>query len=151
MRPLVIGIGNRWRRDDGLGPRVLDELADRLPDSVELLLLDGEPARLISAWRDRPWALVIDAVHAGEPPGTIQQLDGLSLEGRALPSASSHAAGLQAAVELGRAIDQLPQALTVVGVEPSDVGHGEGLSDPVARALDQVVTIIEEEVMARCV
>ena len=93
MRPLVIGIGNRWRRDDGLGPRVLDELSGRLPASVELMLLDGEPARLVSAWRGRPWVLVVDAVHAGEPPGTIHQLDGLSLVGETRP--------LRAATERG--------------------------------------------------
>ena len=150
MRPLVIGIGNRWRRDDGLGPRVLDELSGRLPASVELMLLDGEPARLVSAWRGRPWVLVVDAVHAGEPPGTIHQLDGLSLVGETRPTASSHGAGLHAAVGLGRAIDQLPEALTVVGVEPGDVGHGDRMSDPVAGVFDQVLTIIEEEVRAKC-
>ena len=150
MKPIVIGIGNRWRRDDGVGHRVVDELEGRLPESVELTMLDGEPARLVSTWRGRPWALVIDAVQAGAPPGTIHRLDGMSLSDEPRPSPSSHGAGLHAAVALGRAIGQLPDALTIVGVEPEDVGHGEGLSDPVAGVFDQVLTIIEEEVRTRC-
>lgn len=46
---MVIGVGNEFRRDDGAGPAVVGQLRDRVPPGVELVITDGEPARLIEA------------------------------------------------------------------------------------------------------
>ena len=54
MRPLVIGVGNRWRTDDGIGPLVVEAMEAQGCDDVDLLVLDGEPARLVMAWEGRP-------------------------------------------------------------------------------------------------
>ena len=41
---VVIGVGNRWRRDDAAGLEVIDALQGRVDDSVLLVESDGEPA-----------------------------------------------------------------------------------------------------------
>ncbi|MGI9646364.1 MAG: hydrogenase maturation protease, partial [Ilumatobacteraceae bacterium] len=80
MRPLVIGVGNRWRGDDGVGPRAVDALAARTGDGVDLVALDGEPTRMVDAWAGRSAVVVIDAVRAGGPPGTIHRFDALAVD-----------------------------------------------------------------------
>ena len=69
MRPLVIGVGNRWRGDDGIGPKTIDALAALGADGpdAELVTLDGEPGRLVAAWQDRSRVVVVDAIVAGDP------------------------------------------------------------------------------------
>ncbi|SFK77707.1 hydrogenase maturation protease [Geodermatophilus ruber] len=59
----VIGIGNEFRRDDGIGPALVARLAARGLPGVRLTVSDGEPTHLLEAWAGRELAVVVDAVH----------------------------------------------------------------------------------------
>ena len=63
-RVVVIGIGNEFRRDDGIGPATVARLRGQAPAAVQLLVSDGEPAGLIEAWSGADLAVVVDAVRA---------------------------------------------------------------------------------------
>jgi hydrogenase maturation protease len=151
MNPLVIGVGNRWRRDDGVGPRVVDAIAALGRDDLDLLVLDGEPARLAAAWAGRSCVVVIDAIRAGAPPGTIHRLADVDTVPPASPAASTHGGGVAAAIALTRALGALPGGIVILGVEPATVGHGDGLSPAVADAVAGVVERALEEVAGTCV
>ena len=43
-RVVVIGVGNEFRHDDGIGPAVVARLRGQAPAAVDLLVSDGEPA-----------------------------------------------------------------------------------------------------------
>lgn len=146
--PLVIGIGNSMRRDDGVGPAVVDRLTGT--PGVDLTVLDGEATRLVEAWRSRDHVVIVDAARRGDPAGTLHRLD-LAVDRIPVGAhpASSHAAGLADALELGRALDCLPAALVVYGVEAEDLSFGEGLSPAVRKALDNVVDRVRAEVADR--
>ncbi len=154
MRTLVIGVGNRWRGDDGIGPRTVEALAALGADGpdADLLTLDGEPGRLVAAWEDRSRVVVVDAIVTGDPPGTVHCVTtGFAGRGAA---ASSHGNGIAEAVALGRALGRLPERLVMVGVEPGRLDHGDELSPAVAAALDTVIRlvthVVTEEVGAPC-
>ena len=149
MRPLVIGIGNRWRSDDGVGVRTIDALEALGARDADLLRLDGEPTRIVSAWAGRPCVVVIDAIRTGVSPGTVHHI-GVDQVPDAASEASSHGGGLAAAVALGRALDARPDRIVLLGVEPATVDHGPELSPPVASSLDVVVRRVVEEVTAAC-
>ena len=145
-RAVVIAVGNEFRRDDGVAPAVLAELESRdLPADVALMLSDGEPTQLIEAWADISLAVVVDAVLC-EPsaPGRIHRttLTGGSLMAGA---ASTHGLGIPEAVQLAEALDRAPRELVVYAVEAGDLGFGVGLSDPVARAVPEVVRAVLAE------
>jgi hydrogenase maturation protease len=149
-RIAVIGVGNPYRRDDGVGPVVIDGLrkhALSTNDSVELAECDGEPTRLIDLWAGADLALVIDAVRV-EParPGTIyrRSLHHPSL-GRA-GGATSHAVDLGDAVARAAALDLLPAKLSLYLVAAGDTSAGVGLTPPVAAAAARLITEIVREV-----
>ncbi len=146
MTPLVIGVGNRWRSDDGIGPATIEALAGLDGLDAELLTLDGEPARLVAAWQHRPITVVVDAIVTGDPPGTLHVITDCDQLPRTPSGASSHGGSVAEAVALGRALGQLPDRLIVVGVEPATVDHGETLSPPVAAALDPLIRLVATEV-----
>ena len=110
-RAVVIGIGNPDRGDDGAGREAVRRLCGRVPPGVELRAMDGEPAALLDALWGAGAAWLVDACASGAPPGTVHRLDAaagpLPREGFAL---SSHGLGLAEAVELARALGQLPPA-----------------------------------------
>jgi len=149
---VVIGVGNEYRRDDGVGHTVVAVLRERLregpPPGVALATCDGDPARLIGLWEDAALAVVVDAAHAH--PGTPGRVHRIALDGNRLapPSAtSSHGLGLGEAVELARALGRLPGHLVVYAVEGADGSFGTGLSPAVAAAVPLLAEAVEDEIV----
>jgi hydrogenase maturation protease len=144
----VIGLGNPARRDDGVGWAVAAAVGRRLGDAVELRWCDGEPARLLEAWTGADVAVVVDAMRSGAPAGTVRVItaDEITVLGESAGGAGTHAVGIGHAVALGRAVGRLPHELHVVGVEAGDHGFGDGLSVPVAEAIERAIDLVIETV-----
>ena len=143
---VVIGVGNEFRRDDGAGPEVVARLRGRVPQSAELLVSDGEPARLIEAWAGLPLAVVVDAVRA-EPavPGRLHRLV-LDRAAAGLPRpVSSHGLGLEDAIGLALALDRMPGRLIVHAVEAADLSQGTGLTPAVAAVIDTLAAAVLQD------
>ena len=51
---LMIGIGNNFRRDDGVGLAVADEVAKRGLAGVRVMTAIGEPGAILDAWTGAP-------------------------------------------------------------------------------------------------
>ncbi|MEE1784939.1 hydrogenase maturation protease [Streptomyces sp. SP17BM10] len=151
-RIVVIGVGNDFRRDDGVGWAVVARLAEGaerqpLPAGTALAVSDGDPARLIGLWEGAVLAIVVDAAHAHPGlPGRVHRLEldteGLSPAGGAT---SSHGLGLGEAVELARVLGRLPGRLVVYAVEGADTSLGTGLSTPVAATVEPLVRRIVKD------
>ncbi|MGW6543730.1 hydrogenase maturation protease, partial [Streptomyces massasporeus] len=80
-RIAVIGVGNEFRRDDGVGCAVAARLRERaesraFPAGTVVATCDGDPARLIGLWEGAALAVVVDAAHA-EPghPGLVHRIE----------------------------------------------------------------------------
>jgi hydrogenase maturation protease len=143
---VVVGVGNPWRGDDAVGWLVAERAGRRLGDRAEIVLTDGEPARLLAAWDGADRAVVVDAMCSGAVPGAI----GIWAAGAAPPvlaaPAGSHRFGIAAAMALSEALEALPRRLTIVGVEVGDLGAGHPLTARVAAAVESAVELVVGEV-----
>ncbi len=149
-RVVVIGVGNRYRRDDGFGPTVIDAIAAELPPDVVVHESDGEPTRLLDMWDGADLAVVVETVRQGAEPGTIADIDATTgLDAAADGGAGgTHSLGIADAIALARALERTPRRLRVIGVEPADLGQGAGLSDAVTRSLATVSRLVLDVVRA---
>src|SRR5689334_9837899 len=141
-RAVVIGVGNPYRRDDGVGPAVAELLRDHDLPGVEVAQSLGETTELIDLWDAADLAILVDAVRA-RTPGRLHRL---TVPDPGTTAASSHGLGLGEAVDLARVLDRLPARLVLYAVEVTDVGHGQGLSPPVAAAARRLAERIRTEV-----
>ena len=150
MSATVIGVGNRLRRDDAAGLVVLDRLHALAPRGADLVESDGDAAALLDTWEGAELVVVTEAVRHGAPAGSVvRAVVDPELDTSALGTANgTHDFGLGAAIALGRALGRLPRRLVIVGVEPGDVGHGEGLSPQVAARVPELAALAAEEVRA---
>ncbi|MDT0449525.1 hydrogenase maturation protease [Streptomyces hesseae] len=152
-RITVIGVGNEFRRDDGVGPVVVARLREGaarsgLPAGIRLVCCDGEPGRLIGLWEGAEMAVVVDAAHAHPGrPGRIHRLELDGYKAWQAGTASSHGLGLGEAVELARALDRLPRRLVVYAVEGADGHLGTGLTPAVAAAVGPLTERVEQEIV----
>jgi len=134
----IIGVGNRYRSDDAIGPIIAERLG-----GIELT---GDGAQLLELFKQSNEVIVIDAVQSGAPPGTIFRLDANETPlPREMFTSSTHAFGLPEAIELARTLEQLPRTLIVYGIEGENFTAGTSLSHEVSEAIKLVVTQIEQE------
>ena len=142
---VVIGIGNPYRRDDGIGPAVADAV-DRLHlPGVRVVLSDGEPVSLLAAWEDTDLAIVVDAIHHQPScPGRIHRLTAGQL-GTDAGGTSSHGFGVPYALRLGDALRRQPGHVVLIAVEGADFADGAGLSAPVSAAVPTAVAVVRAE------
>lgn len=142
---VVIGIGNEFRRDDGIGPAVAAELTARNLPGVRVVACAAEPAALLEAWAGAGRAVLVDAA-VGDQPGRVRTC---GLDALAEPSpVSSHDLSVRQAYELGRALGRAPESVAVVTVDVADTGHGQGLSPAVQAALPEAARAVLRVVFA---
>lgn len=141
---VVIGIGNDFRRDDGVGIAVAEELASRNLVGVRVMTAIGEPGAILDSWTRASVAVVVDAATGkGSAPGRIRRWTPGNV---AEPGVvSSHALGLPQTYALGEALGKIPDKLVVFTVDIADASHGVGLTPAVAAAVPKVITAVLEE------
>ncbi len=154
MTGVVIGIGNPFRRDDGIGPAVAAGIERQHLPGVRVVFSDGEPSGLIEAWSGAGLAVIVDALHGGPDgrapcPGRIHRVTPAGLGGQpgaaGTSAGSSHGLGLPDAFRLGRALGRLPGRAVIIAVEAADVRPGPELSAAVAAALPEAVAAVAAE------
>jgi hydrogenase maturation protease len=142
----VIGIGNAYRGDDAAGLRVASLLRERAGRWLKVFERSGEGAALMEAWHGADVVILIDAAQSGAPLGTIHHLN-VSAERlpRQVLNTSTHAFGVVEAIELARALNQLPPRVIVYAIEGQCFDLGAALSPEVERAAREVAARIIDE------
>jgi len=150
-RVLVAGIGNIFLGDDGFGVEVVQRVAARpVPEGVEVVDFGIRGLHLAYQLLDGYDVLVlVDALPVGEAPGTVVLVEAEvpdtpsdpEITGPALDAHTmSPAVVLGTLAYLGGSIDRV----LVVGCQPANVEEGIGLSEPVAAAVDNALTMLDE-------
>jgi hydrogenase maturation protease len=146
-RTIVLGIGNIERGDDGAGRATVRLLGHMLGDRVEIAEQNGEATALLARLDGAASAYIVDACKSNAPPGTVHRIDANHAP---LPQAysdlSTHGFGLAAAIELGRALGQLPPRTIVYAIEGDSFEAGAPLSPAVAEATVIVADRIRSEI-----
>jgi len=147
MQIRLVGVGNEFRADDGLGICVARELRRRGLPGVDVREHGGEAAGLIELLRGASAVFIIDAISAGKPPGTIHRID--AARGRisqALFRFSTHGYGVAEGIETARILGILPPLTLIFGIEGEAFGQGMGLSDPVVKNVPSLMYLIKSEI-----
>ena len=146
---LVLGVGNASRGDDAVGLEVARRLQEHPLDGVTIMPTAGEGTALLALWQDTDAVVLVDAVCTGASPGTLHRFAvGTQPLSAMFSRVSTHAFGVAEAIELARALRQLPPALVVYGVEGASFEMGAGLSTAVAAVVPQAVARVRQEVLA---
>ncbi len=132
----LVGMGNPWRRDDGVGPWLAESLAGsrfevrNVEDILESYVYD-------IARTDCRNVVIMDAVAADLEPGAVvfEPLDGLGEP--AGPSTHKLALGL-----CRKIFEAHGKRTYLLGIVPRDLDFGRGLTPDVAKAASGVLDLI---------
>ena len=145
-RYVVVGVGNPYMKDDGIGIAVVRELKKRDLGSnvlvlerqlldISLLLLTETASRLI----------IVDAVRSGRLPGTLVRFEATGRRSPGLNVPLSHDIRLTDIISLARENRIALCPMVVIGVEPADCTIGEGMTKSVRESLATAVEAVTVE------
>lgn len=147
---VVLGLGNRYLGDDGIGILVADELQRcDLGPGVVVRAHQTFDLWLLSQFSSASRLIIVDALKSGSAPGTITEY---MITPRPAPLSSVpglHSLKLHELVDFASRMGLLTCPVTIIGVEPMACDLGEGLTAPLDRALPELVTRVVENLQPR--
>jgi len=146
-KTLVLGLGNIIMRDEGLGVRACERLTQcyRLPDDVTVLDGGTLGLDLLPYLEGVTDLLIIDAVNAGAPPGSLVRLENEQIPQTLALKTSMHQVGLQELLAVMALRGQTSPHVVLWGMEPLILEPGLDLSEPVLANLDTLVASVVAE------
>jgi hydrogenase maturation protease len=147
---LVLGLGNVLLGDDGAGPAAIARLRDGYEAPAGTSVLDGGTLglALLPYLEDARRVILVDAVAADEPPGTLVRLEGAEVGPAIATRLSPHQVGVADLLDGARWRGREPGQLILLGVVPASIDLGVGLSTPVRRSLPRLVDLVCAEAAA---
>lgn len=144
---LVLGLGNILLEDEGLGVRALEELERRydLPPEVELLDGGTTGMGLLDQMSGREHLIVLDAVNARQPPGTLVRMSGDEVPVYFGQRATPHQIGLADVLATLTLSDEQPGNVVILGMVPDSLELTLDLSPGIGEKLDQLVEATRDE------
>jgi hydrogenase maturation protease len=144
---LVLGVGNPFRRDDGIGPAVIARLqSDEGLKGVDVLDGGIDGLALMDYMQGYQKVLIVDAVNMGAHPGEFRlfspQEAALSITADAL---STHGFGVAELIALMNKLD-MQVDMRILGIQAKDVTFGEGFSPEISARLDDILELVKKEV-----
>lgn len=149
---LIIGVGNPFRGDDGIGPQIIKQLHDNGGlDNTELMDGGTDGLALLDYIKEHEKVIIVDAVSMGCVPGTVKVFTPeeviMNTSSEAL---STHGFGLAEVINLMEKLE-IKTELKIVGIEPKNVIFSDTMSDEVEGAIGNVIDVVEDLVKKMCI
>lgn len=144
---LVLGLGNVVCEDDGAGVAAVHQLLReyRLPEGV--VAVDGGTLglSLLPLVDSADVLVLVDAVRAAGPPGTLVRLDGEDVAPAVYERLSPHQIGVADLLAGASLLDRYPARVVLLGVVPDRMGLGVSRTRAVEASIPALVRSVVEE------
>lgn len=141
---VIIGIGNRYRRDDAIGLIIARRVIDRL--NFELIEC-SEPSSMIGVIDRYKEVIIIDAMSLKSRVGRVHRFDNSMLTIDAHLT-STHALNILEVLRLLESLGSIPD-VTLYAIEVLDLGIGEGLSRELEIKIEDITDEIVNDIVHR--
>jgi hydrogenase maturation protease len=147
---VVLGLGNILLRDEGVGVKVVQELQKRYDFSPPVKMIDGGTAGfgLVTEIEGCKKLLVVDAVKAGNEPGTVYKFRRGDINVQIPQTLSVHDLGFFEALEHWKMLGIDPEVI-FFGIEPEDMASwGFDLTPCIQDKMPKLVALLNEQLRA---
>lgn len=148
----VLGIGSPFG-DDQLGWHVIEQLKQFpsltpfIPQQLTLNDYDRPGLSLLERIKNSDTVFLVDAIKSESPIASLHRFENQAIE-TVNSSLSSHNIGLASVIHMGRILNLLPPHLILYGIEIGETSSSSKLSPPVLKAIDELTTQIEQEILS---
>jgi hydrogenase maturation protease len=144
---LVLGLGNVLLEDDGVGAAAVALLLDRYTVPSGVPVLDGGTLglSLLPYLQSADALILVDAVRADAPPGSLVRLSGDEVAPAVATRLSPHQVGVADLLDGARWLGRYPTRVILLGLVPESMDLVVGLSDAVRPSLPALVEQVVED------
>jgi len=146
---LIVGLGSPYG-DDKIGWVACEQLKMDIGhlSTVDFVTCDRSGLEWLTKMSDAGQVLFVDAMRSGEKPGTVRKIDLSADQWSEYPAKlSSHGINIMDAIDLAQSLGELPETISVWGVEIEHCNVEGGLSDSVKTALPTLLANIKSEIL----
>lgn len=150
-RLLVLGLGNVLCSDDGAGVAAVHQFLDQyeVPEGVQVLDGGTLGMSLLAVVADADELVLVDAVQAGAPPGSLVVVEGDEVVPVISERLSAHQVGVLDLLSAAQFVECYPKRVIVLGVVPESIELGLARTPRVAASLPALVERVADELRAR--
>jgi len=150
MKAGIIGIGNPFRRDDGIGIVLLEKLIEKknnLPQNIEYIDGGTGGMNLLHMLALFDVALIIDAVNFNGHPGESKLFKSEDVISKKPPmNMSTHESDILKIIHLSKELGEIPDELFIFGIQPKDVSQGDNLSPELQKVVASLTSSLQNEI-----
>ena len=146
-RVVVLGLGNVLCGDDGVGVAAIHAFLreHRAPSGVHIVDGGTLGMGLIDLLDSETTLVLVDAVAADAPPGTLVRFEGHEIGEAVATRLSPHQFGVADLLGVARLLSCYPAEVVLLGIVPQAIRLGLGLTPPVAESLPALAGAIASE------
>lgn len=146
----IIGFGNKYRSDDGIGIRIIEEL-EKLDFFKNTEIIDGGTSGtdLIFLVKGCKKIIIIDAVDTGGDTKDIVNIKVNDIEEfikKDYKSLSLHDLNLADVLRLIKAL-KIDTDISIIGIKPRSIDFGDRLSPEVEEKIPEIISEIKKEII----
>ncbi|KXA95709.1 hypothetical protein AKJ65_01100 [candidate division MSBL1 archaeon SCGC-AAA259E19] len=142
----VIGLGNPVRGDDGISEVLIRRLSEESsPSDVEFIDIGTGSVKALHVLGRLDKAIILDAVFFGGDPGEYVFFDPEEVKSLKR-SKNPHDSTLFEVLELSRKMEELPEEIQIMGIQPKDVSLKEGLSPELESEIPKLLNALRQKI-----
>lgn len=141
----ILGLGNPLLKDDGIGPRVVQELQkEGLPHGVDAVTAGGSFNQYWDILACSKYVIVVDSLLGGGPPGTVYLLSPGEIDRGKEEGMFRHEDDFLSVLDFMAHFGIRPEVV-IVGVEPKEITYSLDLSPEISEKIPDIIGVIREK------
>jgi len=139
----VMGIGNILMQDEGIGVHIIREL-EKYDFNPHIALIDGGNMGmdLLPFFDEYNRMIIVDAVDFEKEPGFIDTIENDDILALFTTKMSLHHLGLKDVLSYAKLLDQTPEDLCLIGIQPEKIEMEMQLSKTVSSRSHELITLV---------
>ena len=147
----VIGLGNPLMSDEGIGVRLIEQLAEGGSDYPGVAFIDGGTGgvSILHHIAGRRKVVFVDCAYMGAEVGAIRRFSPDDVEStKVLTHRSLHEADLLKVLQMAKQLGDAPEEIVIFGIEPGKVEPGMELSGDLEKRVGHYAALVAGELDA---
>ena len=148
---VVLGLGNPLMADEAVGGFLVNRLLEEKDSYPNIDFVDAGTGgmAILHLIAERKKAIIIDCAYMGKIPGTMVKFGYREVQSvKKLLHYSLHEVDILKVIDLAGQLNQCPEEIVILGVEPEKIEFRQGLSPALQKKINEYIETIKREMQS---
>ena len=144
LKTAILGVGNILMQDEGVGVHLIQDLTENYSFDPQTALIDGGVMGidLLPYFDEYDRMIILDAVEFDKEPGFIDVIENENILALFTTKMSLHHLGLKDVLSYAKLLDQQPDEMCLIGMQPHEIQMKMELSETAAGKMEEMKGLV---------